>query len=70
MFAALTLFLILTLSVVVVRTGAVALRHTGLPEETARFQSRTHQRRHIYGLPGRSYDAHGGHDATNELAHH
>ena len=41
MIAALTLFIILTLSVVVTRTGAVALRLTGLPEGTARFQARS-----------------------------
>jgi hypothetical protein len=39
--AALTLFLVLTLSIVVVRTGAVALRLTGMPEEAARFQARS-----------------------------
>ncbi len=37
MIAALTLFIVLTLSVLVVRTGAVAPRLTGLPEEAARF---------------------------------
>ena len=41
MFAALTLFIVLTLSVLVIRTGAVALRLTGLPEEAARFQARS-----------------------------
>ena len=41
MTAALTLFVVLTLSVMVVRSGAVALRLTGLPEEIARFQARS-----------------------------
>ncbi len=41
MIAALTLFVVLTLSVIVIRTGAVALRLTGLPEEAARFQARS-----------------------------
>ncbi len=41
MFAALTLFIVLTLSVLVIRTAAVALRITGLPEEVARFQARS-----------------------------
>ncbi|WP_299392568.1 TrkA C-terminal domain-containing protein [Pelagibius sp.] len=41
MIAALTLFVVLTLSVLVIRTGAVALRLTGLPEATARFQARS-----------------------------
>jgi hypothetical protein len=41
MIAALTLFAVLTLSVLVIRTGAVALRLTGLPEEPARFQARS-----------------------------
>ncbi len=41
MVAALTLFVVLTLSVIVIRTGAVALRLTGLPEEAARFQARS-----------------------------
>lgn len=41
MIAALTLFAVLTLSIVVIRTGAVALRLTGLPEEPARFQARS-----------------------------
>ncbi len=41
MIAALTLFVVLTLSVLVIRTGAVALRLTGLPEEGARFQARS-----------------------------
>ena len=41
MLAALTLFVVLTLSVLVIRTGAVALRLTGLPEEAARFQARS-----------------------------
>lgn len=41
MLAALTLFVVLTLSVLVIRTAAVALRITGLPEETARFQARS-----------------------------
>ncbi|MDJ0947793.1 MAG: potassium transporter TrkA [Alphaproteobacteria bacterium] len=41
MIAALTLFIVLTLSVLVIRTGAVALRLTGLPDEAARFQARS-----------------------------
>ena len=41
MIAALTLFIVLTLSVIVIRTGAVALRLTGLAEEAARFQARS-----------------------------
>ena len=41
MFAALTLFIVLTLSVLVIRTASVALRITGLPEEVARFQARS-----------------------------
>jgi hypothetical protein len=41
MIAALTLFVVLTLSVLVIRTGAVALRLTGLPEDAARFQARS-----------------------------
>jgi hypothetical protein len=41
MIAALTLFVVLTLSVIVIRTGAVALRLTGLPEGVARFQARS-----------------------------
>ncbi|MEM7024495.1 MAG: potassium transporter TrkA [Pseudomonadota bacterium] len=41
MIAALTLFIVLTLSVLVIRTGAVALRLTGLSEEAARFQARS-----------------------------
>jgi len=41
MFAALTLFIVLTISVLVIRTAAVALRITGLPEEVARFQARS-----------------------------
>ncbi len=41
MIGALTLFIVLTLSVLVIHTGAVALRLTGLPEEAARFQARS-----------------------------
>ena len=41
MIAALTLFIVLTLSVLVIRTGAVALRLTGLAEDAARFQARS-----------------------------
>ena len=41
MMAALTLLIVLTLSIVAVRTGAVALRLTGLPEDIARFQARS-----------------------------
>ena len=41
MIAALTLLIVLTLSIVAVRTGAVALRLTGMPEEIARFQARS-----------------------------
>ncbi len=38
MLAALSLIVILTVSMVVVRAAAVALRHTGLPDSVARFQ--------------------------------
>jgi hypothetical protein len=41
MMAALTLLIVLTLSIVAVRTGAVALRLTGVPEDVARFQARS-----------------------------
>ncbi len=41
MIAALTLFVVLTLFVLVVHAGAVALRLTGLPEQVARFQARS-----------------------------
>ena len=41
MIAALTLLIVLTLSIVAVRTGAVALRLTGMPEEVARYQARS-----------------------------
>ncbi len=41
MIAALTLFTVLTLSILVIRSGAVALRLTGLPEQVARFQARS-----------------------------
>ena len=41
MIAALTLFIVLTLSVLVIRTGAVALRLTGLTDASARFQARS-----------------------------
>ncbi len=41
MIAALTLFTVLTISILVSRTGAVALRLTGLPEQVARFQARS-----------------------------
>ncbi len=41
MMAALTLLVVLTLSIVAVRTGAVALRLTGMPEDIARFQARS-----------------------------
>ncbi len=41
MMAALTLLVVLTLSIMAVRTGAVALRLTGMPEEVARFQARS-----------------------------
>ena len=41
MIAALTLFTVLTISILVNRTGAVALRLTGLPEQVARFQARS-----------------------------
>ncbi|MEM1045764.1 MAG: hypothetical protein AAGL24_06420 [Pseudomonadota bacterium] len=41
MLAALTLLVILTLSVVIVRIAAVALRLTGLPDDVARFQARS-----------------------------
>lgn len=39
--AAITLLVILTVSVVVVRAAAVALRLTGMPVEVARFQARS-----------------------------
>ena len=39
--AAITLLVILTISVVVVRTAAVALRLTGMPADVARFQARS-----------------------------
>jgi len=39
--AALALLFVLTLSIVVVRIGAVALRLTGMPEDAARFQARS-----------------------------
>ena len=39
--AALTLLFVLTFSIVAVRTGAVALRLTGMPEDVARFQARS-----------------------------
>jgi len=41
MIAILSLLLIVTLSVLVTRTAAVALTHTGLTRETARFQARS-----------------------------
>jgi hypothetical protein len=41
MIAALTLFTVLTISILLSRTGAVALRLTGLPEQVARFQARS-----------------------------
>ena len=41
MLAALTLLIVLTLAILVVRTGAVALRLTGIPPEIARFQARS-----------------------------
>ena len=41
MIAALTLLVVLTLSIVAVRAGAVALRLTGVPEDVARFQARS-----------------------------
>jgi len=41
MIAALTLLVVLTLSIIAVRTGAVALRLTGMPEDVARFQARS-----------------------------
>jgi hypothetical protein len=39
MVAAISLFTIITISVILVRVGAVALRLTGLPEHVARFQA-------------------------------
>ena len=39
--AAITLLVILTVSVVVIRAAAVALRLTGMPVEAARFQARS-----------------------------
>jgi len=39
--AAITLLVILTISVVIVRTAAVALRLTGMPTDVARFQARS-----------------------------
>ena len=41
MIGALTLFVVLTVSVLVIRTGAVALRLTGMSEDAARFQARS-----------------------------
>lgn len=41
MIAAITLFAVLTISVMVIRIAAVALRLTGLPEDVARFQARS-----------------------------
>lgn len=41
MVAAITLFAVLTISVMVIRVAAVALRLTGLPEDVARFQARS-----------------------------
>ena len=41
MLAALTLLIVLTLAILVVRAGAVALRLTGIPPEVARFQARS-----------------------------
>ena len=41
MIAVLSLLLIVTLSILVTRTAAIALTHTGLTRETARFQARS-----------------------------
>ncbi len=41
MFAASSLFVILTLSVIIIRVAAVALRMTGMPDQIARFQARS-----------------------------
>ena len=41
MTAILSLLLVVTLSIVVTRVAAVALRHTGLARQTARFQARS-----------------------------
>jgi len=41
MIAAITLFAILTISVMITRIAAMALRLTGLPEDVARFQARS-----------------------------
>ena len=41
MLAALTLLIVLSLAIIVVRAGAVALRLTGIPPEVARFQARS-----------------------------
>ena len=41
MFPALTLFVILTLSVIIIGAAAVALRITGLADESTRFQTRS-----------------------------
>ncbi|MCH9675819.1 MAG: potassium transporter TrkA [Gammaproteobacteria bacterium] len=41
MLAALSLLIVLTLSIAAVRTGATALRLTGMPEDVARFQARS-----------------------------
>lgn len=41
MIAAITLFSVMTLSITVIRVAAVALRLTGLPAETAKFQARS-----------------------------
>ena len=45
MIAAITLFAVLMISVMVIRIAAVALRLTGLPEDVARFQARSAVRR-------------------------
>ena len=41
MTAILSLLLVVTLSILVTRIAAVALRHTGLARQTARFQARS-----------------------------
>lgn len=41
MIAAITLFLIITLSALITRIAAIALAHTGLSTQSARFQARS-----------------------------
>ena len=41
MFAVVTLLLVLVLSILITRVATVALTHTGLSRQTARFQARS-----------------------------